>query len=584
MLDFNSRSLLRLFLSFTLSLGGVSAAMAQGVCRDFLSEAKNNIFLAENTNTANLISELQGEALVTRMERALLEMDSFRPEKPTVEDLKKLKTPSKLMSILKRLQINTSHQSFEFNIWSQFEKKIFNSELMESPEKARQVEQGVFKKYMSIFSDVNMQNQFTLVAKGKMGSALAKQEILAQLQKHAFFFEKVYGQKFKLLEETGWIQFFELSESSQLATRIAENAQLNRALNTRINDSLSTKNSPSVTYRRLVDEFFGAEGVGLKRDARDFLNRQITKKEIATLIQDMRLSESKTQEFLNTLNILEAGTFSQTHSVKLGYVLVLFKAYTEVYGQVSGFTNVAYADRYFSTPVYLGVKMRLNQERTMRAILEERYSEYMERSDALNLRLKNLETELNLMTERFPDALQEVTRAKEELQTLTEINDFNRDLVAFESQLLKVEMRRDELMEQILKNIRNENITDFSDLNLRWQRLIANKEYHLQGVDYNKVRFSQQVIEHFSQNHVVGSRFLTALSKSYVATQNSSGLRRIPNIHADFRDIKVLKSGGKIRIIGRLIGDTIHFFYIYQSDKPYNHKAIEQIVDHYQGN
>ncbi len=125
------------------------------------------------------------------------------------------------------------------------------------------------------------------------------------------------------------------------------------------------------------------------------------------------------------------------------------------------------------------------------------------------------------------------------------------------------------------------DIEFFTQLNFQWELLLPQKAYKVKGLDYDSVVFNENVIEFFAKNLERGSYFLAAFSKGYVPNQNSSGLRRIPAIHSDFRDIKLLKHGGKVRVVGRLVGRTIHFFSIYDQDHPYVYDEIHRMIQRF---
>jgi hypothetical protein len=138
------------------------------------------------------------------------------------------------------------------------------------------------------------------------------------------------------------------------------------------------------------------------------------------------------------------------------------------------------------------------------------------------------------------------------------------------------------LLQEWSRQKQREDIEFFNQLDFQWDLLIAQKPYKLSGLDYDAVVFGAEVIAYFQRNLERGSFFLTALSKGYVAHKNSSGLRKINAIHPDFRDIKLLKHGGKVRLVGRLIGRTIHFFYVYDDDRAYDDGEMYRLIQRYQ--
>ena len=140
----------------------------------------------------------------------------------------------------------------------------------------------------------------------------------------------------------------------------------------------------------------------------------------------------------------------------------------------------------------------------------------------------------------------------------------------------------DKLLQEWSRQKQRIDIEFFNQLDFQWELLLPQKAYKIKGLDYESVVFSAEVIEFFKRNPERGSYFLAALSKGYVAHQNSSGLRKINSIHPEFRDIKLLKHGGKVRIVGRLVGGTIHFFSIYDQDRPYVTPEMHRLVQRFQ--
>ena len=140
----------------------------------------------------------------------------------------------------------------------------------------------------------------------------------------------------------------------------------------------------------------------------------------------------------------------------------------------------------------------------------------------------------------------------------------------------------DRLLQEWSRQKQRIDIEFFNQLDFQWELLLPQKAYKIRGLDYDSVLFSAEVVEFFKRNPERGSYFLTALSKGYVAHQNSSGLRKINSLHPDFRDIKLLKHGGKVRIVGRLVGGTIHFFSIYDQDRPYVTPEMHRLIQRFQ--
>lgn len=177
--------------------------------------------------------------------------------------------------------------------------------------------------------------------------------------------------------------------------------------------------------------------------------------------------------------------------------------------------------------------------------------------------------------------LERFNRASENLGKLSMQDLSHEEWVAHKQEFDREHFTIDKLLQEWSRQKQRIDIEYFNQLDFQWELLLPQKAYKIKGLDYDSVVFSAEVIEFFKRNPERGSYFLAALSKGYVAHQNSSGLRKINSIHPDFRDIKLLKHGGKVRIVGRLVDHTIHFFFIYDDERPYNTPEMHRLVQRF---
>lgn len=529
--------------------------------------------------TQNLNPSLEGVELLNVFEKAVLETISLQVEKPSLDVIKKFKSPSKLMTVLKRFS-SYPYGTVEFILWTAIEKKIFNKPENENLEFVKRTE-TIFNTYIDTFNKVNIHELYYVIVKGKLGMVEAKTQVAQQLKKFEFLFSQVLGEKLNLFDESGWLKLFEISDMSQLSLRLQENSNINRELNSRIKEILNTKPSANSSYNKLILEFFGPDGTGFKNDGRGFLARNVNRNLVEDLIKELRLGTALEAQYLNQVELMSQMQTTSPHRIGLGYTLILFKAYLEQHPHIPGFTNVEFANRYFSPQQFLYIQGSLNHQRMIRTLEDEKYSSYINLSDALNSKHKELEDKISDLKARYPKHETEILKLEKQLKEVPEIQDFKADLNIISEKLNQIEIQRDLLTEKILESVSKDNIKRFEDLNSRWERITPNKTYSLKGVDYDAVLFTKDVVAHFEHNGLTGARFLAALSKSYVAIKNASGLRKLSGIHDEFRDIKLIRHGSKIRLVGRMVGKTIHFFYVYEADRPYDNKAMAQIIENY---
>lgn len=559
---------------FSLGLITTSyASTSQGECLKYLSGTSDG---APNQKR----EQLMGADFFHSFEKAFSEVQKIKMVEPTIEDLKKLKSPSKLMTVLKKIY-QIGPEAFNFILWLPLERKIFDRPELENPVFVKQVE-SVYDQYIEEFKKAQIGPLYSIISKGKMGVVDAKKNLAKYLKRYELLLSLTYGEPINLFDESGWVKVYNLNSLSELSSKIEQNYLENRELHSRIKNILTLSGQPEALFNTLIEEFFDVtQGTEFRNDARGFLIRNVNRPLVEELIVELRLGERLEKKYLDQIETMSKLPTNKHYRISLGYCLLVFRAYLETHEHILGFTNLPKKVRTFSPQTFISLKNTLLYKKMLRAIEDEKYSEYINRSEILNMRRSSLEEKIFDLKTRYPQFQDEILKLEISLQKILEINDFDNDLDFIENEINDLEVRRDLLTEKILETINKENIVHFEDLNYRWERLLPEKTYMLKGIDYNSIVFSKNVIEHFEYNMVVGARFLAALSKSYVAIKKASGLRKLQNIHEDFRDIKLIKTGSKIRIVGKLVGKTIYFFYVYEEDKPYDGRAIGQLVEKY---
>lgn len=279
------------------------------------------------------------------------------------------------------------------------------------------------------------------------------------------------------------------------------------------------------------------------------------------------------------------------------YLLFLCDLAHQTYGAIPQiFAKDSDGDSFLRLKNFFVLKMMVERSHRRRVIAEERLSQELIAIESFNERVALLQQDVMTSIELWRGA-------SPTGQHTTETIDFDyflrklRDLAVYDfteggsdgpeltrrrSDLANLEEAWFERYELFLTHQDNETIVDFEGLNFSWERLVPHRSYRFGSInaDYTEVMFNKDVVDYFAHDPSLGSRFLAALSKSYVSNLGSSGLRRL-NIHPQFRDIKIVGGKGKKRIIGALVGERIHFFKVYDSEKTYDYEQIKKWVNQY---
>lgn len=517
------------------------------------------------------------EALLLRMETALAEIRgnavTFTAEIP---EIKKLAPPSKLYSVLKTLY-QEAREPFWYTMQS---RAVGDAQAMTSESVAK-----LFRGYKGFTVLAETDDMRELVKAAKKSRA-AREKVIVQLKKMAYVAEKVMGEPFDFTDADSIVRFFDVGDRKDLRAAAKERLDFNESLYQQTksmipNRETSQNNSYSTIASDLATDLYESQKIRRDRTLRPILPRIGQPENISGLIKKLNLPAGAEEKYLQRLSVIAAQPATANREKEFFSVMLLMRAFLDVFDEIPSFTRKVPAQRTIGEQEYLYVQSKINAYERSRIIIEERFAEYINKTDQLNARLISAKAELARLSQVHPGFAGEISEVASALPQ-KEVQDFDKDLDAIERVIRQAETGLDGVKEKIFKSVRNENINDFYDLNSRWQRLLPGKKYETAGVDYSHVTFSRDVIEHFKDDPLLGSRFLAALSKTYVAVKNASGLRRLPNIHADFRDIKLIKGHGKKRIIGRRVGDTIHFFTVYDSDRPYQDVPIRRLIENFQ--
>ena len=525
----------------------------------------------------------EGLNLAVKFERAV---ERFSPDNENITK-EEIQAFGKSSSSLKSLQTLAKQGLLGRSLWLVMEELIFNSIDMEQTETVQRIERA-YNQYVELeISGAHEMITYLLWMKPK-NAYVNKKKIIHVLKNYSLLFSDILGRDVDLTTEADLLKYFGVSKRHELRDRHSDLENKNRNLFARIQDSLNlSEKTGSVIRDELSTYFLGQKKHTVYDYDFGFLKQSVSKDETLSLLEKLRLPQAELDLFVRDVYAVaqtyENGSTQDDYVSRSAYLLILAKASESVFGKVNLVpTNqrmdAVVARREHISKVYRSLKTKIIQSEFSRTIVEERMSNYIEKTEIVNKRIEDLESVFLELKEMSASNHKVVDEHLESLEAL-KVLDFDVDLTQISLELNGLELKLDALMESVLKAIRNEDITEFKRLNNRWQRLIAGKRYNLAGIDYKGVVFSKNVIDHFQKNLVLGGRYLTALSKSYVPIKKASGLRRLPTIHSDFRDIKSIRAQGKIRIVGKLIGDTIYFFHVHDSEKPYETKAIAKIID-----
>ncbi len=526
-------------------------------------------------------AELSGLNLLEQLEEfvSTFSTEGLRDIKATKKEVmgfKKRGGSFEALKILNQGRMLTVRMAF----WLTLESRLFeaSSSSMENAETIRRAE-AVYDSFSGNFLGAEISKVIT-VAKSNKTPYKARERLATELKRYSRFFSGLQGKEVDLLTERAVLELFGVKKRFELVGRREYLEVQNRELHARIHpflENVNLRNGADV-LEELSEYFLGIKRPKLSGEDSGFFKKGPSGAEVRTLVQALHLEPNIEKQHMDELDRVTnsfGGRSGWQRAEHLGYTLILFKAFEESFGE--RYRAVLHYRDYLRSQSFLSVKIKIQQAEYARLIVEAQIEGYINKSEELNARVERVIGSTHRRAERYSEHAEAYKRIREGAEAL-EVRDFDENLEKVEREISKLEIELDEVTEEVLRKIRNENIEDFEDLNHRWRRLLPNKAYSLEGADYSSVSFSAEVLSFFEKDQLTGSRYLTALSKSYVALKNASGLRSIPKIHQDFRDIKVLQKG-KIRIIGRLVGKRIYFFRIYNQDRRYNHVDVRSWIN-----
>ncbi|MEO0337167.1 MAG: hypothetical protein AAF202_12285 [Pseudomonadota bacterium] len=252
---------------------------------------------------------------------------------------------------------------------------------------------------------------------------------------------------------------------------------------------------------------------------------------------------------------------------------------------------------------FLLIMFRLQAWERHRIYTEEIEEQQLEQAETLEMRIGMLETRIFLATfqkegfdlegpmhEQMEPFLQQIKAI--------DVSDWFERLGELDAYLTQIEMATEVVIEQLAAQTDLENIYGFHELNYDWERLLPDKRYDLGisrdlvdprdigllSLEFSHVSFSKDVVDEFKNNPELGRRYLIALHKGYVSHRRSSGVRKdFKGVPKSMRDIKVIRRGGKVRLVGKVVedeqGGTLYLFDVYKKDATYQGHIWTPIIN-----
>lgn len=486
--------------------------------------------------------------------------------------------------------LNRTYQSELTDFWALLMQRTFSDRALETGENILRAELA-FEDYYRYFNNQQSLRQLLSLAKKTKTQRLGKLGLIRLLKGYSLFLSHAMGREIDLLKESDLLELFGVDSRNELVERVKELEDLHESFLGRIEvfATREVERTAAQIQFELTEVLFGnRDFIPFDRNDRGFYQRNGSQKEVESLIKALAMPPEREAFFLNDLSI----TNSQDSNLISGVdthrtnVLIALRGAFETLAEVpfirltvDGMRRRSSTGKPFDSKIYLRVRKLIQDTEYTRTMIEERMNNYLDQASAINQRIEDIRLGINDVLHRYPQWSESVEGIRDSLVEI-EVRDFDQDLSSLSQQIFQVEVAMNHLREQIADSIRKEGIDQFIDLNNRWDRFISGKKYELSGIDYKYVVFNQTVLDAFRKDHLLWSRYMITLQKSYVSLKKSSGLRRLPLIHHDMRDIKLIKAGGKIRIVGKLIGDTIYFFSVFNGEA-YQDGPMSHLVETY---
>ena len=311
---------------------------------------------------------------------------------------------------------------------------------------------------------------------------------------------------------------------------------------------------------------------------------------LVELLQHLHLPKAREEFYLEMFEYAKAESKFNTAGIKYAKRFeVIFKVYFFSKAFFEVFPDKQPKDplQIFLAPVYNSYGKTASDFHHFYEITEQRLEENLNNALQLNSQIDALQADIQT-------ALTAHSRLEEEMgfeNRINEIsseamslraNDISTDMTTAESSvtLSRLHFELNHIIEKILKTSANEAIRSFSELNFSWQRVLPDHSYEIEGRDFDKVVFSDDVVKFFEKDGSrAGDRFLAAIAKGYVGLRNESGIRVAPDIHKDFRYLKIMKAHGKVRLLGKVEGRTLYFFDVFNRDENFDQVKIRHQVE-----
>ena len=530
--------------------------------------------------------EVTFEQLLNGFSRGLvaIEEGEFKPTKSEFIDFGKSDSSKKAFEVLDRSSL-TSH----YKMWALILEKAF-PEVASITEKKVRVLEPSFRRYESLFMSRPRFRVLFKELKNRRKARAAQIEIIMQLKMFSRLFSEILGRPINLLKQEDLLTLLEVEKRFELGAR-GEELDASYEVRARLSADLvphlkkEAQESPSHVWSELTEYFFQSSSrIPVNQQAFSFYSRNGDKAEVERLMRLLMLPEKVETEAIAALNGFS--TFFKEHKrpqheLNFANALLLMKFSEQIFGKLPIVYRSLERNGAISNGAYLQLRILIEQAEYSRVIIEEKMSGYMDRSESLNARVEELLVMSAKLAKRSPELKKEVEEIQESLDRQV-VKDFDEDLDRKDIRIFQIEAQLEVLREGAAKKRRREVIEDFYDLNNRWQRLIPEKRYKIEGIDYTGVTFSKDVIDFFQKDPVLGARFLAAFTKSYVNMKQASGLRNFGTLHPQMRDIKIIRGHGKIRIVGKLVDGTIHFFHIHAKDEGYVQKHMQGLVENFE--
>ena len=487
-------------------------------------------------------------------------------------------------------------------LWDAMEARIFPSPVLEQPGYIKEFQQIYDRWFLALerYGPLHKLLKDVKKPKTKLRALTYLHTVTSAL---SVFVTDLLGPSWDLTTAEGLYELMGLSEKEEqtpenLMQRRALVLQKNRELNARIREDLEV-NSGYQVLGRLTQHFFKQDRVRLKQKERAFFIRHGGKDEILELIGMLPLTEEQLLDLEEKMELLQ--TIENINHRHLGQILLFYYSVQWAGDAGIGAIIEQHPDMLKTESGFLMILLRLKAWARHKIYMEELEDQTLELAEVLAMRLEMLESRITLST-FFEEGdnwdapfYKETEPILEQIKTI-DVADWLDRLTDLDNLITQIEIAADVIIEQFAGQQALEEIHGFHELNYSWERLLADKPYDmavsidfvppidmgLVGADFDDVTFSQSVIDEFKKDPSTGRRFLISLHKGYVGKKGSSGLRKgFTDLHPQFRDIKVLKHGGKIRIGGKLVGRTIHFFHIHKGDFGYRKKTIHPLMDNF---